>query len=127
MGPMPDTALFKKRLEEELALVERELKSVGQKNPSNPADWEAKNDAGAAPADPNELADTFEELGGNAGIVSALEVRYNNIKKALGKIADGTYGTCDIGGEKIEEDRLDANPAARTCIKHMEQEDELSA
>lgn len=128
MGPMPDTEMFKKRLEDELALVERELKSVGRKNPSNPADWEAKSGLGeVAPADPNELADSFESLEENAGIVAALEVRWSNIKRALGKIEDGTYGTCEISGEPIEEERLEANPAARTCLKHLDKEDTLSA
>ena len=125
---MLDTTLFKKRLEDELALVERELKSVGRKNPSNPADWQASaGGEGVAPADPNELADTMETLEENEGIVAALEVRWNNIKRALAKIADSSYGTCEMGGEKIEMNRLEANPAARTCIKHLDQEDTLSA
>ncbi len=128
MSPMIDTTSYKKRLEEELALVERELKSVGQRNPSNPSDWVAKPDAdGAAPADPNDLADAMESLEENQGIVAALEVRYNNIKKALEKIEAGTFGTCEISGEEIEAERLDANPAARTCIAHLDQEDTLSA
>jgi len=36
----------------------------------------------------------------------------------LKKIEDGTYGICEVGGEEIPEDRLDANPSARTCIEH---------
>jgi RNA polymerase-binding transcription factor DksA len=51
-----------------------------------------------------------------------LEVRYNEIKSALKKIeesAPGAYGLCEVGGEQIEEDRLEANPAARTCKAHM--------
>ena len=34
-------------------------------------------------------------------------------------IAAGTYGTCEVSGEQIEEDRLEADPAARTCKAHM--------
>lgn len=128
IGPMHDTTIFKKRLEDERALVERELKSVGRQNPANPSDWEAKpGESDGDASDQNDLADKFESLDENEGIVAALEVRYNNVKRALGKIADGAYGICEIGGEEIEADRLDANPAARTCIKHMGQEDTLSA
>lgn len=113
---------FKKRLEEELALVEKELGTVGRRNPSNPSDWEAKpEDLDILPADQNELADKIEDYETNSGIVKELEIRYNGIKKALDKITEGKFGTCEVGGEEIEVARLEANPAARTCKKHIEE------
>jgi RNA polymerase-binding transcription factor DksA len=117
-----DTNHFKQRLEEELAKLKGELRSVGVQNPKNPADWEAKEtdmDVMSAVADSNEAADKFEEYGENRAINDELEVRYNAIRAALNKIKDGTYGICEEGGEKIEEERLEANPAARTCKAHM--------
>ena len=50
---------------------------------------------------------------------SNLKVRYNDVKDALHKIETTGYGVCEVCGEKIEEDRLEANPAARTCKAHM--------
>ena len=38
---------------------------------------------------------------------------------ALERIEKGTYGICEVGNEEIEEDRLNANPAARTCKAHL--------
>ena len=35
---------------------------------------------------------------------------------ALGKLAEGTYGTCERCGEPIAEARLEAMPEARFCI-----------
>jgi RNA polymerase-binding transcription factor DksA len=118
---MTNTQHFKDKLEEELKLVESELKTVGRINPENPGDWEPtpKKDWDALNADENEVADTIEEFEDNAGILKQLEIRYNEIKKALIKIKDGGYGVCEIGGEEIEEARLEANPAATTCMKHM--------
>jgi RNA polymerase-binding transcription factor DksA len=54
--------------------------------------------------------------------VAELELRLKDINDALNKIerADGSYGKCETSGEMIEEDRLMANPAARTCKLHME-------
>lgn len=128
MVPMIDTTTYKKRLEEELVLIEGELKSVGRKNPTNPNDWEAKPETSdVSPADQNELADAMESLDENEGIVGALEVRYNNIKKALGKIERSEYGMCEICGKEIEAERLDANPSARTCIAHLGEEEGLPA
>ena len=51
-----------------------------------------------------------------------LEIRYNEVKEALKRIEEGTYGICRVSGEQIEPERLEANPAATTCIKHLEAE-----
>ena len=113
---------FKDKLEAALKTVEAELKTVGVQNPKNPADWEAKDtetDSAEATADPNEHADKLEEYEGHQAITDELEVRYNDIKAALKKIEDGTYGKCEVSGESIELDRLEATPAARTCKQHM--------
>ncbi|MEK7091498.1 MAG: TraR/DksA C4-type zinc finger protein [Patescibacteria group bacterium] len=40
---------------------------------------------------------------------------------ALAKIDAGNYGLCEISQEPIELDRLEANPSARTCKKHLDQ------
>ena len=115
-----NTDIFKQKLEAEKEKLEEELKSVGRRNPDNPKDWEAKPaEYDADAADPNEVADTIEEFENNAGIVKQLEIRYNDILNALRKIEEGKYGLCEISGEPIEEARLMANPAARTCTKHM--------
>ena len=123
-----DTQHFKEKLAEELEKVETELRSVGVQNPQNPADWQATEremDVMSAAADANEAADKQEEYVENRAIVDQLEIRYNNIKRALQKIDKGTYGMCEVSGEAIEEDRLEANPAARTCKEHMGEEKNL--
>ena len=43
----------------------------------------------------------------------------DHIEAALRKLDKGTYGTCDVCGEEIEEERLEANASARTCKAHM--------
>ncbi|MET0786598.1 MAG: TraR/DksA C4-type zinc finger protein [Paenisporosarcina sp.] len=40
------------------------------------------------------------------------------IETALQAIKDGTYGVCEICGEDIPFERLEALPMARTCIEH---------
>lgn len=115
-----DTEYFKEKLEEELFLVEKELNEIGRKNPDNKNDWEAEPaDMNIDSADSNETADNIEEFEGNTAVLKELETKYNDIKNALEKIEKGTYGICEISGEPIEEDRLIANPAARTCKAHM--------
>lgn len=114
-----DINLYKKKLEEELATLEKELSSLGTKKTDGMVDWEAKPaDLTPDPADETELADSIEEFETNTAILKELEIRYNEVKDALARIEKGTYGVCEVGGEKIEEERLLANPAAKTCLKH---------
>ncbi len=42
------------------------------------------------------------------------------IDRALEKVADGTYGTCDISGEEIPIARLEAVPYATMTVKSQE-------
>ena len=115
-----DVNYFKDKLAEELILIEKELNDVGRKNPDNKNDWEAEpTNLNNDHADSDETADNIEEFEGNTAVLKELEIRFNDIKDALKKIEHGTYGTCEISGEPIEEERLIANPAARTCKKHM--------
>ena len=118
---------YKGRLDAMLTEVVAELTGIGVHDPENPADWIAVPEAlELTEADENVQADRVEEWNERTATLAALETRYNNIKRALQKIDEGTYGRCEIGGEAIEEERLNANPAARTCKAHMEEEATLS-
>jgi len=115
-----NTEQYKSRLETDLAALTEQLRSLGIHNPEVPEDWiEKTNESVAESADPNEVADRTEEYDIRRAELATLEGRWNDIRDALRKIEDGTYGICEVAGEQIEEDRLEANPAARTCKVHM--------
>ncbi len=116
-----DTQYFKQKLGEEKQLLEKELASLGHKNPDVPGDWEATPEKHNIDqeADKNLKADRYEELEERSGISAELENRLVNVNIALKKIEGATYGACEIGNKPIEEDRLKANPAARTCKEHL--------
>ena len=42
----------------------------------------------------------------------------NQVRDALDRIKNGTFGTCAEDGEPIEEDRLEAVPWAAYCHRH---------
>jgi len=110
---------FKKKLLAEQAGLETELNGIGQKDPSAPGGWDVStSDLKVDTADENEVADKFEELEENAGIASKLEGQLNEVRAALDRIEKGTYGTCEKCGKPIELERLEANPSARSSIKH---------
>ena len=46
-----------------------------------------------------------------------LQLTLADIDRALAKLDEGTYGTCDVCGEPIPEGRLEALPWATRCVK----------
>lgn len=117
-----DIKHFKSKLEAELKVVEGELKDIAVLN-TETGEWEARGgedmETMSPTQDENEFADKLEEYDEHREELPALQLRWSEIKHALEKIENGKYGTCEVSGEPIEEDRLEANPAARTCKKHM--------
>lgn len=114
-----ETEAYKARLSEEAAKLETELASIGNRNPNSNVDWEPKPQDTGLEADPNITADQMEGYSENAAILEDLEIRYRAVNAALTRIEAGTYGTCAIGGEAIEPERLEADPAATTCTAHL--------
>lgn len=121
-----DANTYKDRLQAMLEEITKELETVGVHNPDNPADWvERGDDMSTSEADLNDVADRTEDFDERRATLAVLETRYNNIRRALAKIEAGTFGKCEACGAEIEEDRLDANPAARTDKAHMDEEKNL--
>jgi len=116
-----NTDHFKTLLETEKQTLQKELSTVGRKNPEQKGDWEATEpEMNTDRADETEVADSITEFENNSAVLDQLEARLTEVNIALDKIAKGVYGVCEIGCEQIEEDRLEANPAAKTCKAHME-------
>jgi RNA polymerase-binding transcription factor DksA len=123
---MNESDRIKSILEKDLLLVTKELETIANHDAIGD-DWEAvPSESAYEGADENIEADQVEEWNERRALVSQLETHYRNIKRALEKIEAGTYGICEISGEPIEADRLEANPTARTNKKNMDRERELS-
>lgn len=111
-----NTELFRKRLEEEKARLEEEMEGVGRKNPLVPNDYEPIPTETGTEADPADQAGLIESHEENVRLLADLEARYDEVLEALRRIAKGTYGVCRVCGKPIEKERLEADPAATTCI-----------
>jgi len=117
---MTDISKFTSLLEAEKARLEASLQSVGQRNPSNPSDWEARPTETGTEADVIDEAQQLETNENNEAVLADLEIRYNEVVDALKRIENNSYGVCGVCGEAIEADRLDADPAANTCKAHLQ-------
>lgn len=110
---------FQDLLETEKNALEEQLQGLGHRL-NDEGDWIAvPMEQDGNEADYLDQATHVEAFEDRVGALTQLEKQYSDIVRALNKIANGTYGNCEISGDKIEEDRLEANPAARTCKRHM--------
>jgi DnaK suppressor protein len=110
----------KKKLEEEKATLLGQLSGLGLRNEAN-NEWEAKPETtDIETADSNNSADRFEDFEEKTALIVPLEARLKEVEAALARIENKTYGKCRVCGNPIEEARLHANPAAETCMKHLE-------
>lgn len=123
---MNTTASLKETLDAQLLTVILELQTIATHDETTD-DWIATPDpASLQETDENAEADAVEEWNERRATLSQLETTYRLIKRALEKIEAGTYGVCEISKEAIEPERLLANPTARTCKAHMDDERTLS-
>ncbi len=117
---MLDKKKIKEKLEAEKDVLLEELQGMGKLNPET-EEWEATPEELSFPeSDQNDMADRFEDFEARSSMVKTLEPRLNNILKALKRLERDSFGKCEICKKDIEMARLEANPIARTCKKHLE-------
>jgi RNA polymerase-binding transcription factor DksA len=58
------------------------------------------------------------EEGEYRALAANLESLLGDVERALQKLDDGTYGTCETCGAAIAPARLEAMPASRFCVDH---------
>lgn len=63
-------------------------------------------------------SETFEREK-DFSILEQVEAELADVDRALRRLDDGTYGTCEACGHPIGDDRLEAMPAARFCVSHQ--------
>ena len=101
---MPDTAAAKARLETQLAELEGRLANI------------ARDLAEPLNADSSEQAVEMEDDASLEGQGALVEREIASVKRALGRIEEGSYGECVRCGAEIAPKRLEARPEAALCI-----------
>jgi len=117
---MIDKKKIKEKLEKERDDLLEELRDMGKLN-NETDEWEATPEELDFPqSDQNDMADRFENFEARSSMIKTLVPRLNNILKALRGLNRDSFGKCEVCKKDIEMTRLEANPAARTCKKHLE-------
>ena len=115
-----DKKKIKEKLEKERDVLLEQMRDMGKLNPET-GEWEATpEERDYQESDQNDMADRFEDFEERSSMIKDLEPRLNNILIAIKRIGKESFGKCEVCKKDIELTRLEANPAARTCKKHLE-------
>lgn len=68
------------------------------------------------PAD--QATESFEREK-DLSILESTDEQLRDIELAFARVEDGSYGSCEVCGRPIGEERLRARPSARLCIDHQ--------
>jgi RNA polymerase-binding transcription factor DksA len=64
--------------------------------------------------------ETFEREK-DLSILEQVEAELADVEFAIRRLDEGTYGTCEVCGRAIPEERLEVLPATRLCLEHQAQ------
>lgn len=116
---MLDKKKIKEKLEKERDILLEQLRDMGKLNPET-NEWEATpEDVDVPESDQNDMADRFEDFEAKSSMIKVLGGRLSDILSALKGLNRESFGVCEVCKKDIEMDRMNVNPAARTCKKHL--------
>lgn len=69
--------------------------------------------------------ETFEREK-DISILEQVEAELADVERALRRLDEGSYGTCEACGRPIPDDRLEAMPAARLCLADQLERERVS-
>jgi RNA polymerase-binding transcription factor DksA len=92
-------------------------------DPAEDAQEDSLSELTSADQHPADMgSETFERTK-NLSLQEDIDGRLADVARALEKLASGTYGTCEICGNAIPDERLEAVPAARYCVEHQAEQE----
>jgi len=113
----------KQLLEQEKKALEKGLEAFAKKDPEMEGNWDSKFpefDGSETGGSRLEVAqDEVEEYLKRLPLEQAMEVKLQDISKALKKISQNKYGKCEKCNKNIAHQRLEIHPSAKYCAKCM--------
>jgi DnaK suppressor protein len=111
-----DKRTARKRLTAERERLQSILNSLSEETAGVTNDGQTFSE-GAADQHPADVGTETFELEKDMSIRNNVEAELADVERAFRRVEDGTFGTCEACGRKIPDQRLEAIPATRFCIK----------
>ena len=105
------------RLDRERTRLQEVLASLAEDHLDEESEQENLSDLSAYDQHQADVGTETFEREKDMAILERVEAELADVEHALRRLDDGTYGICEACGAPIPDDRLEAVPAARFCLK----------
>lgn len=117
----------RRRLEDERRRLEETKETFADEHLSEETESESVSELSSIDQHQADVGTETFEREKDLSILEQLDAELGDVEHALKRLDDGTYGTCEVDGEPIPDERLEAMPATRFCLKHQTENEEQAA
>jgi len=114
-----DSDQARRRLEDERARLEGVRETFADEHLNDESESDNVSELSSIDQHQADLGTETFEREKDISILEQIEAELADVEHALQRLDDGTYGTCEVDGRPIPEERLEALPAARFCLEHQ--------
>jgi RNA polymerase-binding transcription factor DksA len=108
------------RLNDERARLEGVRETFADENLTEETEQESVSELASYDQHQADMGTETFEREKDISILEQVEAELADVEYALRRLDEGTYGTCEACGKRIDEGRLEAIPAARLCRDDQE-------
>jgi YteA family regulatory protein len=114
-----DSDLVRKRLTEERERLDGVRSTFDDEGLTDQSESDSISELSAYDQHQADVGTETFEREKDLSILEQVEAELADVEHALRRLDDGTYGTCEVCGKPIPEERLEAIPTARLCLEHQ--------
>ena len=114
-----DTDLARQRLAEERERLEGVKSTFDDEHLGDLTESESTGELSSYDQHQADMGTETFEREKDLSILEQVESELGDVEHALRRLDEGTYGTCEVCGKVIPDERLEAMPATRLCLEHQ--------
>ena len=114
-----DTDLARQRLADERARLDGVKSTFDAEGLTDQSESESLGELSSYDQHQADVGTETFEREKDLSILEQVEAELADVEHALRRLDDGTYGTCEVCGRVIPDERLEAMPATRLCLEHQ--------
>jgi len=114
-----ETDLARQRLAEERARLEGVKSTFDDEHLGDLTESESTGELSSYDQHQADMGTETFEREKDLSILEQVESELGDVEHALRRLDEGTYGTCEVCGKVIPDERLEAMPATRLCLEHQ--------
>ena len=114
-----DTDLARQRLADERARLDEVKSTFDDEGLTEQSENDSVGELSSYDQHQADMGTETFEREKDLSILEQIEAELVDVEHALRRLDEGTYGTCEVCGKAIPDERLEAMPATRLCLEHQ--------